>query len=176
MSLLFPQVMRALGLALARSDRPGDGIPLLEEALRIVESIGLVVGHSSTLAHLGEGYVIAGRGEEAATVAERAFAIARDHGQQADKANAFRLRGDIAAGRGSASDARDLYGRAIALAESLGMRPLSAHGRLNLGTLLRRDGDVSSYPILEEARASFRTLRMPFWEAVADAELSAPLG
>jgi len=119
---------------------------------------------------------MAGRVEEAETVAERAFAIARDHGQQGDKANAFRLRGDIAASRGAASDARDLYGRAIALAESLGMRPLSARGRLNLGTLLRRNGDVASYPILEEARASFRILRMPFWEALAEAELNAALG
>jgi class 3 adenylate cyclase/tetratricopeptide (TPR) repeat protein len=172
---LFPQVMRALGLALARSERLDAGIPLLEEALRIVESIGLVVGHSSTLAHLGEGYVIAGREEEAATMAERAFAIARDHGQQADKANAFRLRGDIAAGRGSASEARDLYGRAIALADSLGIRPLSARGRLNLGILLRRNGDLAAYPILEETRSSFRTLRMPFWEALAETELNAAL-
>jgi class 3 adenylate cyclase/tetratricopeptide (TPR) repeat protein len=170
---LFPQVMRALGLAYARSGRPGDGISLLEEALRIVESIGLAVGHSSTLAHLGEAYVLAGRGEEAATMTEQAFAIARDHGQQADKATALRLLGDVTAGRGSASDARRSYGEAIALAESLGMRPLAARGRLGLGILLRREGDVASRPTLEEARASFRTLGMPFWEAVAEAELNA---
>jgi tetratricopeptide (TPR) repeat protein len=165
--------MRALGLAYALSGRPGDGIPLLEEALRIVESIGLVVGHSSTLAHLGEAYVVAGRVEDAATVTEQAFAIARDHGQQADKATALRLLGDVAAGRGSASDARRSYGEAIALAESLGMRPLTARGRLGLGILLRRDSDVASRPTLEEARTSFRTLGMPFWEAVAEAELNA---
>jgi class 3 adenylate cyclase/tetratricopeptide (TPR) repeat protein len=170
---LFPQVMRTLGPAHALSGRPVDGIALLEEALRIVESIGLVVGHSSTLAHLGEAYMIAGRMEEAATMAEQALAIARDHGQQADKATALRLLGNIAAGRGSASEARRSYGEAIALAESLGMRPLTARGRLGLGALLRRDRDVAARPTLEEARASFRTLGMPFWEAAAEAELSA---
>jgi tetratricopeptide (TPR) repeat protein len=173
---LLPQVMRALGLALARSGRPGDGLPLLEEALRIVESIALIVGHSSTLAHLGEGYVIAGRVEDAAPVSERAFAIAREHGQQADRAIAVRLRGDIAAGRGSAADARDLYGQAASLAEALGMRPLAARSRLSLGAVLRRSGDVAAYPILEEARASFRTLRMSFWFAAAEKELGAGLG
>ena len=106
-------------------------------------------------------------------MAEQALAIARDHGQQADKATALRLLGNIAAGRGSASEARRCYGEAIALAESLGMRPLTARGRLGLGALLRRDRDVAARPTLEEARASFRTLGMPFWEAAAEAELSA---
>jgi hypothetical protein len=32
---------------------------------------------------------------------------------------------------------------------------------------------VAARPTLEEARASFRTLGMPFWEAAAEAELSA---
>jgi class 3 adenylate cyclase/tetratricopeptide (TPR) repeat protein len=170
---LFPQVMRALGLAYALSGRPADAISRLEEALRIVESIGLVVGHSSTLTYLGEAYVVAGRGEEAARVAEQAFVIARDHGQQADKATALRLLGDVAAGRGSASDARRCYGEAIGLAESLGMRPLTGRARLGLGIVLRRDGDAAARPTLEEARASLRTLGMPFWEAVAEAELNA---
>jgi len=141
-----------------------------------VESIALIVGHSSKLAHLGEGYVIAGRVEDAAPVSERAFAIAREHGQQADRAIAVRLRGDIAAGRGSAADARDLYGQAASLAEALGMRPLAARSRLSLGAVLRRSGDVAAYPILEEARASFRTLRMSFWFAAAEKELGAGLG
>jgi class 3 adenylate cyclase/tetratricopeptide (TPR) repeat protein len=170
---LLPQVMRALGLAYALSRRPGDGVSLLEDALRIVESIGLVVGHSSTLAHLGEAYAIAGRVGEAATVAERAFAIARDHGQQADKATALRLLGDVAAGRASGSDARRCYGEAIALAESLDMRPLTARGRLALGIRLRRDGDPAARATLDEARASFSAMGMPFWEAAAQAELNA---
>jgi len=164
--------MRALGLAYARSGRPGDGIQLLEEALRIVKSIGLIVGHSSTLAYLAEAYWIAGRVEETATVAEEAFAIAHDRGQQGDKATAFRLLGNVAAGRSSGSEARRFYGHAIALAESLGMQPLAARSRLDLGILLRRDGDLASDSMLEEARATFRALRMPFWEAAATAALN----
>jgi len=170
---LLPQVMRALGLAYALSRRPGEGIPLLEDALRIVEAIGLVVGHSSTLSHLGEAYVIAGRIEDAATVAERAYGIAHDRGQQADKAAALRLLGAIAVGRGSGSNARRCYGQAIALAESLGMRPFVARARHDLGMLLRRDGDPAARPTLEEARASFRELRMQSWGAATQTELDA---
>jgi class 3 adenylate cyclase/tetratricopeptide (TPR) repeat protein len=170
---LFPQVMRALGLGYARSGRADAGISLLEEARRVVGSIGLVVGHSSTLAHLGEAYMVAGRGAEAATVAAEAFALARDHGQRADKATALWLLGDVAAGGGSASEARRLYGEAIALAEALGMRPLAARGRLGLGSLRRRCGDAAARPTLEAARAAFRALGMSSWEAVAQAELSA---
>jgi class 3 adenylate cyclase/tetratricopeptide (TPR) repeat protein len=170
---LFPQVMRALGVAYALSGRPDDGIPLVEEALRIVESIGLVVGHSSTLAHVGETYVLGGRWEDAAKVVERAFAIAHDHGQRADKATSLRLLGDVAAGGGFASDARRFYGEAIALAAVLGMRPLAARGRLGLGILLRQSDGVASRSTLAEARASFRALGMPFWEACAQAQLDA---
>jgi tetratricopeptide (TPR) repeat protein len=163
---LLPQVMRALGLAYARAERAKDGILLIEEGLRIVESIGLIVGHSSTLAHLGEAFLVAGRVEEAATVSERAFTTARDHGQQGDKANAFRLLGDVASSRGATSEARLSYGHAITLAESLCMRPLAARSRLGLGMLLRQHGDSAGGPMLDEAKATFRTLKMPYWEAL----------
>ena len=170
---LLPQVMRELGLAYAISSRPGEGIPVLENALRIVEAIGLVVGYSSTLSHLGEAYMIAGRFGDAATAVERAYAIAHDHGQQGDKAAALRLLGAIAAHRGARSDARRHYGAAIALAESLSMRPFAARGRLDLGTLLRLEGEPAARPMLEEARAAFRELGMSFWRDAAQAELDA---
>ena len=170
---LLPQVMRELGLAYARLGRPGEGIPVLEDALRIVEAIGLVVGYSSTLSHLGEAYVIAGRVNEAAAVVDRAYAIAHEHGQQADKAAALRLLGAIAFGRGDRSDARRHYGASIALAESLGMRPFAARGRLDLGTVLRLDGEPAARPTLEEARAAFGELGMSFWRDAAQAELDA---
>lgn len=123
--------------------------------------------------HLGEAYVTDGRADEAAAVAEQALALAVGHGQQADNAAALRLSGDVAAARGLSGDARRCYGEAIALAESLGMPPLAARGRLGLGIVLGRDGDPASRPILEEARASFRTLGMSFWEARAGSELNA---
>jgi tetratricopeptide (TPR) repeat protein len=170
---LLPQVMRELGLAYARLGRPGEGIPVLEDALRIVEAIGLVVGYSSTLSHLGEAYVIAGRVDEAAAVVDRAYAIAHEHGQQADKAAALRLLGAIAFRRGDRSDARRHYGASIALAESLGMRPFAARGRLDLGTVLRLDGEPAARPTLEEARAAFGELGMSFWRDAAQAELDA---
>jgi class 3 adenylate cyclase/tetratricopeptide (TPR) repeat protein len=169
---LLPQVMRPLGLAYAVTRRPDDGIALLEEALRIVRSISLVVGYSSTFSHLAEVYMIGGRLEEAAAAAEQAYSIADNRGQQADKAAALRLLGAVAADHGSGADARRCYGQAIALAGSLGMRPFVALSRLDLGILLRRDGDPASRATLEEARAAFRELGMPFWESAARAELT----
>jgi tetratricopeptide (TPR) repeat protein len=170
---LLPQVMRPLGIAYAFLGRPDDGVVLLEEAVQIVESIDLVVGFSSTLACLGEAYDVAGRWDRAAEVVERAFVVARDRGQRAERATALRLLGNVAARRGSASDARRSYGESIALAESLGMRPLTALSRLALGLLLRRAGDPASRPTLEEARAAFGALGMSFWEARTEEELGA---
>jgi class 3 adenylate cyclase/tetratricopeptide (TPR) repeat protein len=170
---LLPQVMRPLGLAYALTQRSGEGIALLEEAMRIVRSISLVVGYSSTLSHLAEAYIIGGRLEEAAAAAEQAYSIAHDRGQQADKAAALRLLGAVAADRGSGADARRCFGQAIALADSLGMRPFVARSRLDLGILLRRDGDPASRSTLEEAGAAFRDLGMSLWEGATRAELDA---
>jgi tetratricopeptide (TPR) repeat protein len=170
---LLPQVMRALGRAYALVQRPSDGIPLLEDALQIGRSIGLVVGHASTLGHLGETYLIAGRVEDAATMAEQAHTIARDRGQQGEMVEALRLLGGVAVARGFGPEARRDYGQAIALAESLGMRPSAARARLELGALLRREGDPASRSALEEARTSFRETGMAFWEGVAQKELDA---
>jgi class 3 adenylate cyclase/tetratricopeptide (TPR) repeat protein len=170
---LLPQVMRPLGLAYVFTGRTDDGVVLLEEAARIIESIDLVVGLSSTLECLGEAYVAVERWDRAGEVAERAFAVARDRGQRADCAATLRLLGDVAAGSGSATDARRNYGESIGLAESLGMRPLTARSRLGLGVLLRRQGKRASRPILEEARAAFRAMEMWFWKARAEAELNA---
>jgi len=170
---LLPQVMRPLGLAYALSGRVIEAVSLLEEAVRIVKSINLVVGYSSTLSHLGEAYVIAGRFDDAVPIAEEAYAVAHDRGQQGDKAAALRLLGAVAAGRRSGSEARRCYGQAIGLAESLGMRPFAARGRLDLGTLLRHDSDPAARPMLEEARASFRELGMTFWEDMTQIELRA---
>jgi len=170
---LLPQVMRALGLAYALAGRVNDALPVLEEAVRIVSSIGLVVGHSSTLSHLGEAYVVAGRVEAAGPVAEQAYAVAHQRGQQGDKAAALRLLGAVATGRGDGGEARRWYGQAIALAESLGMKPFAARARLDLGMLLRREGDPAARATLEEARAAFRETGMTFWEDATQTELRA---
>src|SRR5262249_49948586 len=95
-----------------------------------------------------------------------------DRGQRADKAAALRLLGAVAGGRGS-RDARRRYGQAIALADSLGMRPFVAVSRLDPGVRLRRGSDPAPRATPEEARAAVKELAMRFWESVARAELSA---
>jgi hypothetical protein len=53
------------------------------------------------------------------------------------------------------------------------MKPFAARGRLELGMLLRRDGDPAARASLEEARAAFREMGMTFWEDATQTELRA---
>ena len=56
------------------------------------------------------------------------------------------------------------YGRALARAQELGMRPLVAHCHLGLGTLYRRTGDsVKAKEHLTTATTMYREMDMRFW-------------
>ncbi|MGH7322190.1 MAG: hypothetical protein ACRELA_21565, partial [Candidatus Rokuibacteriota bacterium] len=63
-------------------------------------------------------------------------------------------------------EARRLYREAMALADALGMRPLVARCRLDLGRLAVAAGERSAgYAEIERAAAAFRELDMPYWVA-----------
>ena len=81
--------------------------------------------------------MLAGRLEEAHTLAERTLALARQHQERGHQAYALRLLGDIAARRepSEVEQAEAHYRQALALAEELGMRPLQAHCHRGLGVL-----------------------------------------
>ena len=59
----------SLGYAYALSGRIAEGVPLLEEAARVGETMGLGAYQPQILAYLGEAYVLAGRLEDALEVA-----------------------------------------------------------------------------------------------------------
>src|SRR5438046_4073749 len=86
--------------------------------------------------------MLAGRLEEAYTLAERALAHAREHQERGHQAYALRLLGDIAVRRGppDVAQAEPYYQQALNLAEELGMRPLQAHCHLGLGILYTKFG------------------------------------
>ena len=92
--------------------------------------------------HPSEGYLLAGRIQDAATVAGRALDLSREHSQRGGEAWALRLLGEIASHseRPDADTAESYYRQAITLTEDLGMRPLEAHCHLGLGTLYGRIG------------------------------------
>jgi class 3 adenylate cyclase/tetratricopeptide (TPR) repeat protein len=136
----FPRVASTLGSAYALSGRAAEALALLEQAAERPPSIGRMGGHALRVA---EGYLWAGRGEDAIRFASRALHLSRIYGERGHEAWALRLAGEIAS-RSTPPDeatAVDNYRRSLALAEELGMRPLIARCYLNLQELYRRIGN-----------------------------------
>ena len=123
--------------------------------------------------------MLAGRLEEAYTLAERALAHAREHQERGHQAYALRLLGDIAVR--CEPPERELaavhYCQALALANELGMRPLVAHCHLGLGMLYHKLGrGEQACSELSAAIALYRAMEMTFWLPQAKAALAAAEG
>jgi tetratricopeptide (TPR) repeat protein len=125
-----------LGLALARSGRMAEALPLLERA--VARSLS-VADHAAFVAALAEGYALAGRGGEAQRHADRALDSARRYHDRGTEAWIHWLMGELALDTAPAAAVTSL-GQALGLAEELQMRPLVAHAHLGLGKIAARDG------------------------------------
>ena len=138
----FPWMAAALGAAYTLAGRIADAVPLLTQAMEQTIATDTVVYQALCRLSLGEVQMLAGRLEEAHTLAERTLALAREHQERGHQAYALRLLGEIAARREppERDQAGDYYRQALALAEELGMRPLAAHCHLGLGTLYAATG------------------------------------
>jgi Flp pilus assembly protein TadD len=124
---------------------------------------------------LGEVQMLAGRLEEAHTLAERALAHARKRQEPSNQAYALRLLGAIAARRNSpeSEQAEASYQQALALAEALGMRPLQAHCHCGLGTLYARTGQQEqARTALSTAIEMYTSMGMTFWLPQTEAALA----
>jgi tetratricopeptide (TPR) repeat protein len=171
---LFDVSAAYLGYAYALSGRLREGVALLEEALSDPGSTG-IANHSLFLAHLGEAHLLAGRRDDALAVARRALDLAHRQKERGNEAWVLRLLGEIAA----QADPPDLesaqahYGRALARADELGMRPQAAHCHLGLGKLYRRTGKrQEAQEHLTTATTMYREMDMRFWLDQAEAELA----
>jgi class 3 adenylate cyclase/tetratricopeptide (TPR) repeat protein len=161
----------SLGHAYTLAGRLDEALSVLEQAIAHVEAKGIMAYRSLWMAYLSEAYLRAGRLDEAARFAQRALALSHEHRERGHEAWALRLRGEVLTARdGEDRDAaRAAFTQAIALAGELGMRPLVAHGRLGLGRLERRAGDLSaSRATLAAAADEFRALGMTFWQSQAE--------
>jgi DNA-binding SARP family transcriptional activator len=168
-----PILVAALGYARAMSGQLPSGIPRLEKAeadLRESKSPGRLALVSGWL---GEAYLTAGRLADAAEIAQRALALARDHHQRGFEGWTLRLLAEIA-GHGSpprGAGAEESYRQALALAEELGMRPLVAHCHLGLGKLYGRTGNrEQAQEHLATATTMYREMGMTYWLEKAEAE------
>jgi tetratricopeptide (TPR) repeat protein len=139
--LILPYVASPLGYADALSGRLAEALPLLEQAVEQSAATKHMSFYPLFVAHLGEAYLLAGRIADASQQARHALERSRDLKQRGHEAYALRLLGEIAAQRQppDAEAAEAAYRQAMTLADELGMRPLTAHCHLGLGTLYARD-------------------------------------
>ena len=99
------------------------------------------------LTHLGEGYLLTGRLDDAQQLAQRALALSRDLKQRGHEVYALRLLAAIAGHKHGELERAEVYCRqALSQADALGMRPLQVHCHFDLGTLYARSGHQNGAP------------------------------
>jgi tetratricopeptide (TPR) repeat protein len=164
-----------LGHAYAMSERVGEGLPIIEQAVDRAPRANRPVETQVQL-YLASAYVTAGRLDEAATAVETTLALARQRSERGVEAHSLRLRGEIMWQRDpgalepAGTDLRD----ALALASERGMRPLVAHCHLGLGKLYRRtDKREQAREPLTTATTMYREMGMTYWLQQAAVETAA---
>jgi tetratricopeptide (TPR) repeat protein len=173
--LWFPWMAGALGAAYTLGGRVADAVPLLTQAIEQTTAMGMAGFQALCRLPLGEAHLLAGRLEEAHTLAEHTLALAREHQERGHEAYALRLLGEIAArcDPPHVEEAETYYRQALTLADELGMRPLVGHCHHSLGTLYAKLSQR------EQARAElsaaielYRAMEMIFWLPQAEALLA----
>ena len=166
---LFPELEYTL------SGRIAEALPLLQQVIEQGLSGRARVWLPRWIVQLGEGYLVAGRMEEAMTEARRALTLARDYKQRGLEAWALRLLGQLAAQQEPAAVelAETHYRQATAIAQELGLHPLLAHCYLGLGTLYAQHGrQEEAHVELSAAITLYRAMEMTFWLPLAEAALA----
>jgi predicted ATPase len=175
----FPGVAEPLGAVHVLAGRVTDAVPLLTQALEQTMGTDMVGFQVFCSLSLGEAQMLAGRLEEAHSLAERALSFSQAHREHGQQAYTLRLLGDIAAGREppEAKLAETHYRQALALAEALGMRPLQAHCHHSFGTLYAQLGQREQALVeLATAIDFYRAMEMTFWLPQAEGALAQAVG
>jgi predicted ATPase/class 3 adenylate cyclase len=169
--ILFPVAASMLGLAHALAGRHVEAVALLDEAVSRARSGW---SHSLPFACLAEGYLLAGRRDDAEREALRALEFARAKGERGIEAWILRLLGEVGLrGDMPRSVAFDAYRGALTLASELDMRPLAALCHLGMGKLHQRTGPPEhAREHLTTAAAMLRGMGMQLWLDEAEARLA----
>jgi tetratricopeptide (TPR) repeat protein len=171
----YPALASALGYAYALAARVTEALPLLEKAVELDASMGVVGGAGLIRTWQSEAHLLGGRTDTAVQLLGRALTLSREHRERGDEAWALRLLGAIAAHRDppEVEAAEAAYGQALALANELGMRPLQAHCHFGLGTLYTKMGQrEQARTELVSAIKLYRAMEMTFWLPQAEAALA----
>ena len=157
----IPIAAASLATAHALAGRTAEAVPLVVSAIEESHDSQSFRWSAPILLYGGIVSLAAGRIDEAAGYAEQALAVARRLRARANEAQALCLAGDVAVARDGA-DAEARYHEALALAETLGMRPLVAHCHLGLATCGGRAGQLEpARQHLAIATMMFREMSMP---------------
>ncbi len=165
-----------LGATYLRLGRVGDAIALLERARHFAESKQLRLLLSGTMDSLAVAYSLTGRTDDALTLAQRALDLTRKGKQRGTEAWTLYMLGDVCARAEPPhlDEAEHAYQHALAIADELGMRPLSAQCQLALGRLHQQMGQRDrGHAQTTNAAAMFREMGMQSWVDKAQAALHA---
>jgi class 3 adenylate cyclase/tetratricopeptide (TPR) repeat protein len=175
--VLFPPFAGDLAVVRALDGRLAEAVELASQAVARGERMGRLGRLSLIVTHLGEVLVIAGRAGEAVTQARRALTLAREHKERGNEVYALRLLA-LALGEAPAADlatARRHGAEALALAETLGMRPLAARTHLGMARLARRAGDEEAASRHRDVAVTlFQAMGMTYWRERLDRDRMAP--
>jgi tetratricopeptide (TPR) repeat protein len=174
LATLFPEAAAALGAAYTLGERSADAVALLRQAMEQAVAAEMVGYQTLCGLPLSEAYLLAGRLEEASSLAEQVLMLIRRHQERGNQAYALRLLGDIAARREppDIEHAEPHYQHALALAGELGMRPLQAHCHRRLGMLYSQTGYADlARAALSTAIEMYQAMDMTFWLPAAEAAL-----
>jgi tetratricopeptide (TPR) repeat protein len=173
--VLFVVAAIHLGHAYACAGRLTEAISLLEEAVERAGPLRLSAWRSLGIAWLGEAYALAGRSADGRERLEQALELFRQRGERGYEAWGLRALGDVylRGDRAERPHAEVLYRQAIAVAEELGMQPLSARCRIHLAVLYaERHDHPTARAELSASVAAFHRMGMTSWLARAEAELA----
>jgi tetratricopeptide (TPR) repeat protein len=177
-ALSFHGVASFLGAAYVLAGRVAEALPLLERVVQQTDAMGVVFDHVLGVIPLGEGYLRAGRIEDALQQAQHAVEVCRQHHQRGHEAWALRLLGEVATrcNPPEVAQATGYYQQALTLADALGMRPLVAHCHHGLGRLYSQTGrGAQARAALTTAIDLYRAMDMTFWLPQAEAHYQQAL-
>jgi class 3 adenylate cyclase/tetratricopeptide (TPR) repeat protein len=160
----FAYVALHLGYALSLAGRANEGIPVLEQSIRVAESRGFVARHSLRLAYASEAYLVSSREADALKAATRALELARKHGERANEAYSLRILGEVELNRRNLDEAKGWLLEALALANELGMLPLEAHCHKGLASIFdQRDQKSDAQRHRDVSSSLIHAMEMRFW-------------
>jgi tetratricopeptide (TPR) repeat protein len=177
--LWFPWIAASLGAAYVLVGGLAEALPLLERAVAQSAAMNTMAAHALLVAYLSQGYLHAGRIQDATDQAGYALAYSRIHKERGHEAWVLRLLGEIAACHDppDVTYAEAHYRQALAVAGELGMHPLQAHCHRGLGTLYVKMGQHEQARVeLTAATDLYRAMNMTFWLPQTEAALAQVAG